>query len=394
MIRHIIKLIWNRKRSLAWIFAEQTLVFGVLLLVFTSQVDRFTRFHSKGTINMNNIAVIGLLELDKPQQRAEEETMTQFLSMVERIKEWPSVELVSINRSGGSPGMGNSRRDSISFNGRRFSVNLRFCDENFFRMFSPKLTEGQWFRYSEAFDEIAPAIVTQLLADRIGLTGSAIGQNIYFDGRTYRITGVVEAFKDRASYEQLATMFVPASIDVDRGWEVVVKYKSGQGDVFAKAFMAEFYKNFSGDRFQPFMMDFTKAMVQMNFMEYSFHIYILLIPAMFLLIFAFMGTFGLVWVQSKRRMSEFGLRMAMGCTPARLIRSIIFENLILTAFAMLPGLIVMVNLYAFAPKGWEWIAAVCAAIVIMFLFAAVSAWYPAWKAAKVQPVEALKGIMS
>ena len=89
-------------------------------------------------------------------------------------------------------------------------------------------------------------------------------------------------------------------------------------------------------------------------------------------------------------MCEFGLRIAFGCTPARLMRKIIFENLILTSLAMLPGLIVVAGLYSFAPKGWEWMAAVGAAIVLMWLFSAFSAWYPARQAAKVQPVEALK----
>jgi hypothetical protein len=45
-----------------------------------------------------------------------------------------------------------------------------------------------------------------------------------------------------------------------------------------------------------------------------------------------------------------GLRIALGSTPARLQRVIILENLILTTFAILPGLIVMANLYAFASK--------------------------------------------
>jgi len=70
--------------------------------------------------------------------------------------------------------------------------------------------------------------------------------------------------------------------------------------------------------------------------------------------------------------------------------TIILENLILTTFAMLPGLIVAAGLYAYSPAGWEWMAAVGAAIVLMWLFSAFSAWYPARQAAKVQPVEALK----
>ena len=39
MIRHILKLMWNRKRSLAWIFIEQILVFAVMLWSFIILVE-------------------------------------------------------------------------------------------------------------------------------------------------------------------------------------------------------------------------------------------------------------------------------------------------------------------------------------------------------------------
>ena len=388
MIRHILTLLWNRRLSLAWIFIEQTLVFGVLLFCFTVDIDRIKRYHSKGTIRMDNIIGVGYMELEN-LRKSDEDNDAQFRSMVERMKEWPTVDLISISGYGAAPGGGGVRYDSISFNERRYRANVRYCDENYYRVFSPKLTEGQWFRDAAAY-ETPPALITQLLADNLGLTGSPIGQSVFYNGITYRITGVVEAFKERSSYEQLATMFVPVSTDPKPPQTYAIKYKEGQGVDFSKAFVAEFYKNFPSDQFQPAFLDFSKMLALTNLMEYSFRIYVLVIPTAFLLIFAFLGTFGLVWVQSKKRMSELGLRMALGCTPARLQRTIIIENLILTNFAMLPGLIVMANLYAFAPKGWEWIVAVGAAIVLMWLFAAFSAWYPAWKASRVQPVEALR----
>ena len=389
MIRHIFKLIWNRKRSLAWIFIEQMLVFGVLLFIFVSQVDRIKRYYSKGTIHMENVAAIGFVELDKPMQRADEEAEVQFRNMIERMKQWQTVELITANRRGAIANMGNQLNDSISFRENRFMANIRYCDENYYRIFLPKLSEGAWFRDSDV-SEIPPALITQLLADNIGLTGSAIGQNIYYNGRTFRIIGVVEAFKTEAAGNQLATMFIPIWIDIDRDWEYAVKYKSEQGADFTRAFMAEFSIYFPHDQFQPMIMDFSKFMGQINFINYSLTLYFLGIPTAFLLIFAFMGTFGVVWMQSKKRISEMGLRIALGCSPARLQRFIIFENLTLTTIAMLPGLIIAANLYAFSPKGWEWLAAVGAAIVLMWLFSAFSAWYPARQASKVQPVEALK----
>ena len=393
MIRHIIKLIWNRKRSLAWIFIEQILVFAVLLFCFASSAEKIARIFSKGTIRVDNVAVIFYQPIAGSEQNEDdnEARKKQFHNMVETMKEWESVEIISIS-SGAIPVWENHRYDSISFGNSRFMADIRYCDENYYRMFMPKISEGQWFRDAEGLMEIPPALVTRQLADHIGITGSPIGRNIEYNGRLFRITGVVEAFKERPGSEQIRGFFIPVSVatDADGGWEYAIKCRKGKGSDFSKAFFAEFYKNFPRDRFKPELVDLSKLNEQTKFMMSTIKLYFLGIPTAFLLIFAFMGTFGVVWMQSKKRMSELGLRIALGCTPARLMFTIILENLILTTFAMLPGLIVVAGLYAYSPAGWEWMAAVGAAIVLMWLFSAFSAWYPARKAAKVQPVEALK----
>ena len=390
MIRHILKLMWNRKRSLAWIFVEQILVFAVLLFSFTSLSSNMVNHFSKGDIKVDNIVIIDYGTIDRSVDDEKEANDAQFRSMVERMREWQSVELISINRWGAMPFFGFRSSDSASVNNNHVSTFIKYCDENYYQMFSLKLTEGEWFRDADAMLETPPVLVTQRFADNAGLTGNAIGQVVYYQGRNYRIIGVVDAFKHSAAGEQQAALFIPASLSTDGSWEYTVKYRQGMGSDFNKAFLAEFFRYFPRDQFKPGLADLYKLGEQMNFVNSSLQFYAIGIPVGFLLIFAFMGTFGVVWMQSKKRMSELGLRIALGCTPARLQRIIIIENLILTTFAMLPGLIVMANLYAFAPKGWEWSAAVGAAVVLMLLFSAFSAWYPARQAAKVQPVEALR----
>ena len=391
MIRHIITLIWNRKRSLAWIFVEQALVFGVILLSFTSNVEKIKQFHSKGNIRMDHVALIACATFDQSQQTDDEREVTrvQFRNMLERMKEWSSVDLISFSSNSAIPYSNDARFDSISYQERRYKAAIKYCDENYYKILSLKLTEGEWFRDAD-ISETPPILVTQKLVEQIGLNGNILGQNIYFNGRTYRITGVVEAFKQRPHQEQLAAVFIPLSISTNTDQDCIVKFKQGKGSEFFKAFIAEFYKNFQRDQILPLVLDFDKTTGMIDFFNYSFQLYFFGIPTVFLLIFAFMGTFGVVWMQSKKRMSELGLRVALGCTPARLQLTIIFENLMLTTFAMLPGIIVVANLYAFSPQGWEWITAVGAAIVLMWLFAAFSAWYPARQAAKVQPVDALR----
>ncbi len=388
MIRHLIKLTWNRKRSLAWIFIEQILVFGVLLFCFTSIVDVVTRYYSKGKLRVDHVVRVGY-DISAEEEIDEEACTKQFSRLLENMKQWPSVEYVSKSLYGALPVINNSYSDSIKISERSGSALIKFCDESYYHIFMPKLSEGKWFRDIDASEEILPAVITQCLADNAGVTGITIGHTIQYRNRNYRIVGVVEAYKDRDVEMDSPVLFIPVSGDIDDDWEYIVRYKPGMGKDFTKAYLAAFYKDFPRDKFVPMLMDISKFRTLINFVELR-EVYFFGIPTAFLIIFAFLGTFGLVWMQSKKRMGELGLRMALGSTPAWLQRTIIIESLILTSFAMLPGLIVVANLYAFAPKGWEWIAAVGAAIVLMWLFSAFSAWYPARQAAKVQPVEALR----
>jgi len=378
---------WTRRRKLAWVFIEQALVFAVMLFCFTNLTEKIVVHFAKGDVNVDNVYAINYHKTDGSANGEKEANEAMFHNIVESMKEWESVELTSVSSSA-IPIMGGIDSDTISFKNSRYRVSLRYCDENFYRMFSPVLSEGEWFRDADASSENPPALVTQRLVDDFGLTGSAIGQTVDFDGRTFRIIGVVEAFKERTSGEQLSALFLPISLTSGR--EYAVKYRQGMGSDFSKAFIAEFYRNFPRDRFNPESIDLNNLSKQVGLLESSIQFYAFGIPTAFLLIFAFMGTFGVIWTQSKKRMCEFGLRIAFGCTPTRLMFSFIFENLILTTIAMSPGLIVVANLYAYAPQGWEWMAAVGAAIVLMWLFSVISAWYPARQAAKVQPVEALK----
>ena len=389
MIRHIIKLIWNRKRSLAWIFIEQMLVFGVLLACFIISANKITQITEKGNIGVNNVFYITYTAMDREEGDVgtEKENVAIFKSIVEQMKEWKSVEMVT--HASSFPEQGSESYDSITFNSSSFWASIKYCDESFYHIFSPKITEGEWFRDNDVA-EIPSAVITQLLSDKLKINGSPIGQTIFYEGKTYRISGVVEAYKERSHYPPEPVLFLPVSSLEESYTNYAVKIKPNMIVDFSKEFFTEFYRHFSREKFIPCLLDLKKMGGQLKFIQFNLLLFILAIPTTFLLIFAFLGTFGVVWMQSKKRMSELGLRMALGCPPARLQSTIILENMILTTFAMLPGLIVVANLYAFAPKGLEWIAAIGAAVVIMWLFATFSAWYPARKAAKAAPVEALR----
>ena len=109
-------------------------------------------------------------------------------------------------------------------------------------------------------------------------------------------------------------------------------------------------------------------------------------PTLFFIVFAFLGTFGLFWMQSKKKAKEYALQIAIGLAPQQLVSNIVLESVLLSLFASIPALIIAFFIY-----DWTWlhVIAIGSTILIMILFAVFSAWYPAYKVSRINPAEVL-----
>lgn len=111
------------------------------------------------------------------------------------------------------------------------------------------------------------------------------------------------------------------------------------------------------------------------------------IPTLFLLFFTFIGTLGLSLLNSKKRKIEFATRLVVGSTKCNLLFFVFWENLILTIFASLPGIVLALFVY-------EWtivhVMAFVITFLIMILFSMFSAWYPAYRVSRLNPVDAMR----
>jgi predicted permease len=107
------------------------------------------------------------------------------------------------------------------------------------------------------------------------------------------------------------------------------------------------------------------------------------------------GLYGLMAYNVARRTGEMGIRKTLGARPWDVARPILLEALILTAIGIVIGLpvaLALVRLMRFLFYGIEPHDPVTliGTIVIMLTVAAVAIWVPARRAAKIDPMEALR----
>ncbi|MDR1416282.1 MAG: FtsX-like permease family protein [Prevotellaceae bacterium] len=386
MIKQLLKMLWKQRRSRSGIFVEQLLVALILMLAAVSVSEIVQRYKTPGMLNVDNTFYIDYMcsEDVRPEERAAIRQNEGII--IENLKKLPFVEVISssynlIPYKKDDYFYTKHSSDSIFVDDRRFLAVVKHSDEFGATAFKLEMEEGSWLENHTLPDGSAPAVITRQLADKAGWT-NAVGKKITLRGKVYTIAGVVAGLKQEP--------FKPSPVAIvtllPDGGENLVRIKPGNDQEFIDAFYGEFQRLISDKRVEPILSDM-QAMkvtwVSMSILEVMLQI----IPTAFLFIFAFIGTFGLSWMLSRRRQKEFGLRIAMGSTPKQLMAIVIGESLLITCIAVVPALLLSFFIYEYTMVH---VVGVGVTVGIMLLFSAVSAWYPAWKVSRVNPAEALQ----
>ncbi|WP_233567618.1 hypothetical protein [Parabacteroides sp. AM58-2XD] len=106
MIKHILKIIWNQRRSNGWIFAELLVVVAILWVMMDSMlVDQYT-YHSPLGFDIRNTYKIqlGVLQPGMPGYVDEQEQTTRLgedmFRLVDNLRQAPEVDEVCLAGAG------------------------------------------------------------------------------------------------------------------------------------------------------------------------------------------------------------------------------------------------------------------------------------------------------
>ena len=425
----------NERRANLWLGVELLVVFAVMwYLVDWTYVTVRTWLQPMGFDTEHCYELtFNRLTPQAEGYRAEDDAeadMRHLLEIVERLRHRPGVEYAAVSQNSipyidGSNGF-NLRIDSVMTTGM-----LRWGQPDFFRMFRVQgvavLTEDGRKVQTTSPDSLATVLESSAsnvlisrnyvsdhryaslgYADALPLLGYEVGKGD--DGSySFRIAGICEPMRwsHFSTVNEWGGPLVGVAMDDDgvigMGNPLYVQVslrlepEADTGAQFVEALLDDADRLYTlGNVFlldvQPFaalqrtmeLDDVNEARTQLCVIG-------------FLLLNIFLGVIGTFWFRTQHRRSEIALRMAFGSTRRGVFGRLVNEGLLLLTLAAVPAALVafnvgmaeLVDVERMPFDAVRFVVAIGVTWVLMSVMVVLGIWYPARRAMRVQPAEAL-----
>ncbi len=275
----------------------------------------------------------------------------------------------------------------------------------YFRSIGQPILQGRDFNASDTADAPLVCIVSQSIAKRFWPNDSPIGKRIRWgrlDGTRpwFTIVGVVGDMKAIADPRDgevlgmiarpLAQMLVHATTSLDDITFVLHTDGRSVNEPTIRAALARANANLAAYNFLSLQDAAARSRTTERFI-------FVLVSSFGLvgLVLAAVGLYGLLALQVARREREFGIRSALGATARQIIQLVAQQGAVLLLLGFTAGALATYGVVRLVRNQWaempapNLIACICAAIVLG-IAVMIACWLPARRAARVDPVIALR----
>lgn len=405
MIKHLCKLVWNRKRINFLITLEIFFSFLVVFAVIVFAVYYTDNYRRPLGFDYQNVWYIGVErragsgDKDLPQQL---ETSRRLLAA---LREFPEIE--SAAGVWGAPysrGNWTSGRDDKK-TGKSIEFGCNPVTDDLKDTLDLQMVSGRWFGKEDDGASYKPVVINRKLARDLFGDEDPVGKDISEpeakEKVEERVVGLIDDFRKNGEFAELSgyviyrndLTFKPGASGNMQGGpprSLLIKVRPGATAALEEKALA---------RLQTEAKDWSfniKPLVEMRasvFQEYLVPMAAFGLVAGFLLIMVGLGLTGVLWLNVTQRTKEIGLRRAKGATRRRIYKQILGELFIVTTIGLLLGTLVVVqfpllDLLGFAsPEVYT--ASIFISLSLIYLLTTVCGLYPSLLAMRIHPAEAL-----
>ncbi len=393
MIRHLLKIVWHRKRMNALLMSEIFFSFLVVFSIATLGLYLLHNYRKPLGFSYENVWNVRMELKGTGVDALTGEQMDLFARLLRETQSMDEVVMVAGAQD--VPYEGSTNVTTRDVEGRRISVQIGEVTDHFAEVLDLDLVAGRWFEEGDGVHSWRPVVINRQLAREFFGDEDPLGKVIPFDDdRPEKIIGVVSDYRKHGEFTApvnfMFRRIIVGDPDTRPPRNLVFKVHPAADAALEETLLA---------RLQPLARDFTFEMRILEEMRETNRRLILApllvgaLVAAFLMVMVGLGLIGVLWQNVTQRTREIGLRRATGAHGGQIRRQILGELWILTALGLTLGVIVLLqlpllDLVGFLPATVFW-TGMGVAIAAIYILATVSGVYPAWLATRIQPAEAL-----
>lgn len=400
MIRHLVKLVWNRKRANALLILEVFFSFLVVLAVTTTGLHLAQAAGRPLGYDWHDVWSVAI---DTGQQGGGwglEDRMETYRRLLQEARGFDAV--VAAAGTSVPPYALGTDTARVRPQGAPMEASVRSqvtrTTDGLLKTLDLELVRGRWFEASDSALAWEPVVIDRDLARAVFGADDPLGRSVlgFFGGEPeHRVVGVVRDFRKGGELAP-AEPYLFRRIDLDdpealAGRFLLVRVRPGTPMAFEEELV---------DRLQAVAPELTIEVRTLAEARRT-TLRLRLIPlaagalvAAFLLLMVALGLVGVLWQNVVQRTRELGLRRAAGAARGHIHLQISMELLLVTTLGLALGTVLAVQLPildltpSLAPR--TLVAGVALAAALLYALALAAAAYPAWLAGRVQPAEALR----
>ena len=341
------------------------------------------------------------INLPKVEYDTAAKRVSFFEQLQERVRQLPGV--LGAGLSTVLPGKGRMRDDVFTIpehpplpRGQVLDASTRFVDPGYFQAMQIPLLQGRLLRPDERYARALSVVVSESLAREYFPGENPIGKHIVPElgegNPSYAIVGVVGDTLEDLSMPAFQTIYYPLYVGTERSAMLAVRTAN---DPTAIAIPVQ--KVIAGlDRNLPVANVLTMdQIIGQSTVNESFDTKLLLAFAVLSLVLAAVGLFGVLSYIVAQRTTEIGVRIALGAQRKQVLKLMLLDGLRPAIAGLVIGVAASVGasrlleslLFGTHPFDPIVFIAVCG---ILLVIAALACAMPAWKASRVDPMQALR----
>jgi len=394
MIRHIFRLVWNRKKRHMLLMIEVLCSFLVLFYVSSMVVAFVSRYTTPLGFDYEPVWKLELghhsARLDVP----EEQLKATLAQMELEFKSHQEIEAFSWV-TGCVPYGRAIWSSDLTLDGRTVKTRITYADDGLPGVLGLNLLEGRWYSAEDNASEATPLVMNLELRRQLAGDSPIVGRHSTNEHSDYVVVGVIEHHRFKGDLDNHGGLFFERFLPFDSAAalpdQALIRVRPGTTGQFEQLLLsrlADMAPSWNlrietlSDLRSSYLRDKLLGLVSLGSV------------AGFLVFNVALGMFGVLWYSINRRRSEIALRRALGADRRNVSWQILGEALALATIALLAGLFVAVQMpiLSLDPSigAAEHILAMLLSALWVYILVFVCALYPSRLAMRILPAQALR----